>query len=630
MTRTVLLSAMLYALTISSISGQSIDIDTDSITLVDNFDQNRAILFTRENKTMLRFPKYDFGVQLGFGLAEIGTDDKGNFGTLALTNKNGLNEIYAEVGRDEDAGYPWLVINGDSSLLWLNSPFNTGDLRLFVNGDQSGLKVIGEDLDFPLAEFGTNPSGMFGTFSLRNLSGTKEIYADVGAVGEQGLPILTISGDTSLLRMVGFSESGDMRLFIKGKQAGLKIVDNNINLPIAEIRSNAQGEFGQVSVRSANKIDQITITGGHNGLGSEIFMEGDTSIFTMRSFDMEGNIELSLLNDSTSFTMTNGKIDLVNEFAFSYLEMGSNVQGGKIELFSNNVNKSKIELTTGDDGTYGSLRLLGQNSEENVLATTSIVSSDLGYLGIYNEDPLIKVGMYATLEGNGEIEIWGDNGFNNIYLANSGADANRGYLHVANSSGVGRAGALITSDQKGLVFSENFQLLNTSNAVVASMSINGSGNSEVSAHTISATVKNFKIDHPSQKGKEIWFACIEGPEVAAYARGTATLINGEVTVELAHYFSEIVEAQGITVLLTPMSADSKGLSVTSKGVQQFSVKELSNGVGNYSFDWEVKAVRVGFTNYKVVRDKPNKEKKRSIELNDLLTSNSKHNYQQKK
>jgi hypothetical protein len=39
--------------------------------------------------------------------------------------------------------------------------------------------------------------------------------------------------------------------------------------------------------------------------------------------------------------------------------------------------------------------------------------------------------------------------------------------------------------------------------------------------------------------------------------------------------------------------------VVSKSLTGFDVRELRRGHGTYEFDWEVKAVRRGFENYKV-------------------------------
>lgn len=128
---------------------------------------------------------------------------------------------------------------------------------------------------------------------------------------------------------------------------------------------------------------------------------------------------------------------------------------------------------------------------------------------------------------------------------------------------------------------------------IALISANGQG-------TLVADVKNFKMKS-SIPGKEIWYASLEGPEAGAYERGVAKLVNGEVFVPYSNHYTEVVNASTATVLLTPHSADSKGLAVIEKLESGFRIKELFDGTGNYQFDWEVKAVRRGYEKYKVIR-----------------------------
>lgn len=127
--------------------------------------------------------------------------------------------------------------------------------------------------------------------------------------------------------------------------------------------------------------------------------------------------------------------------------------------------------------------------------------------------------------------------------------------------------------------------------------------SPITGSVLSADVKNFRLAHPKFPEKDIWYACIEGPEAAAYERGTATLVNGEAFVPFSEHFVEVLSPTTMTVQLTPGSANSKGLAVIEKTALGFKVKELHEGIGSYSFDWEVKGVRKGYEKYKVVRAK---------------------------
>jgi hypothetical protein len=121
-------------------------------------------------------------------------------------------------------------------------------------------------------------------------------------------------------------------------------------------------------------------------------------------------------------------------------------------------------------------------------------------------------------------------------------------------------------------------------------------------HTVViADVKNFHAPNPDDPTTEIWYASVEGPEAAAYVRGTAELKEGTATVRLPDHFKNVAVEAGMTVQLTPRSAESKGLAVVEQTPDHFVVKELFQGTGGYEFHWEVKAVRKGYEDYRVIR-----------------------------
>ncbi len=119
--------------------------------------------------------------------------------------------------------------------------------------------------------------------------------------------------------------------------------------------------------------------------------------------------------------------------------------------------------------------------------------------------------------------------------------------------------------------------------------------------TIVATVKSFRVPHPVQPDMDIVYTCIEGPEAAAYVRGTAHLVNGEGVISLPEHFVSVVGLSGLTVQITPLSPDSLGLAVAEKGIPEIRIKELHGGTGNYDFDWEVKGIRNDQADYQVLR-----------------------------
>jgi len=71
------------------------------------------------------------------------------------------------------------------------------------------------------------------------------------------------------------------------------------------------------------------------------------------------------------------------------------------------------------------------------------------------------------------------------------------------------------------------------------------------AEILMAKTKNFVIDHPLKRNKQLVHACLEGPENAVYVRGRLT---NHTEIILPDYWEELVDERGITVSLTPIGA----------------------------------------------------------------------------
>lgn len=171
--------------------------------------------------------------------------------------------------------------------------------------------------------------------------------------------------------------------------------------------------------------------------------------------------------------------------------------------------------------------------------------------------------------GGGYLETRGANGNSNIVMTtSSGTSGNHGYFSVADSAGSSQAGMYVNTAGDGIVWGDT---------------------------------KNFRLDNPNQEGTEIWYASLEGPEAAAYIRGTAKLVDGRATITLPDHFLVVASPSGLTVQLTPLSAESRGLAVVEKSLDGIVVQELNNGTGTYEFDFFVTAVRKGYEDYEVIR-----------------------------
>jgi hypothetical protein len=276
---------------------------------------------------------------------------------------------------------------------------------------------------------------------------------------------------------------------------------------------------------------------------------------------------------SISTATTNG--DVTNPQGIAYYEMA----GSEYHMFGGDVI---------GDAAYRNLGLSNWRWN-NVYANTGNFSSSISVNSTNNANTLITPGFLSTrtlggktlvnvtstVSNDGYIETIAPNGNRLAAMSSSSANPNGGWLGIFdvginNSSENPKAGFYVDAQGKGHVFADS---------------------------------KNFRMEHPKDPEKEIWYASLEGPEAGAYERGTAKIVNGEVTVTFSEHFQLVGNMTTMTVILTPLSADSKGLAVVEKTATGFKIKELGNGTGSYGFDWEVKAVRKGYEDYKVIRPK---------------------------
>ena len=72
--------------------------------------------------------------------------------------------------------------------------------------------------------------------------------------------------------------------------------------------------------------------------------------------------------------------------------------------------------------------------------------------------------------------------------------------------------------------------------------------------SIVATSKLFDIKHPSKTNHRLAHASLEGPEIGVYYRGRLTKSN---TIELPHYWKNLVHEDSITVSVQPIGVTQK-------------------------------------------------------------------------
>jgi len=117
--------------------------------------------------------------------------------------------------------------------------------------------------------------------------------------------------------------------------------------------------------------------------------------------------------------------------------------------------------------------------------------------------------------------------------------------------------------------------------------------------------KTWVNPHPTDPTKAIVYSTVEADRDTALLRGRAQLVNGRVTVVFPEHYamtlSDLPE-EPVHVIVTPRSADSKGLAVVSSNNAEFEVVELADGIGNYEFDYVVTGARRGYEEKEIIID----------------------------
>ena len=221
----------------------------------------------------------------------------------------------------------------------------------------------------------------------------------------------------------------------------------------------------------------------------------------------------------------------------------------------------------------GDFQMQGPSGFTNViLGFESPGNPNVGTLSLYDAGNEI-CWLGRVVSGGGGLWNSGPNGNLNSMMTSYSTYTNHGWLGVMDGSGNQQAGMYVDASGNGVLFADG----------------------------ATGGVKSFVMPHPERSDTDIWYASLEGPEAAAYTRGVATLENGEIFVPFPDHFRVVANPSTMTVLLTPHSAATYGLAVVEKTAEGFRVRELANGTGSFSFDWEVKAVRKGWENWQVER-----------------------------
>ncbi len=277
------------------------------------------------------------------------------------------------------------------------------------------------------------------------------------------------------------------------------------------------------------------------------------------------------------------------------------------------------ESLTGDDIDDGSITdddLATGSVGTSVIADGSIYSNDLDDGSVGSDALADSVGFGEGGSTDGAIYLYSSVGSNaSLKLYNSydsdGTAYDLGamvsYYATSSSSFPYVAFAMFPdTNENGLALGVARYGVTTSTSAstnpTSSFQVGFKLNSEGTYDVYADGDKTFVIPHPEEPTKRIVYAAIEGPESAAYVRGTARIDGGIAVVELPDHFRLVASPEGITASVTPASADSLGLAVTELTPEYLVIEELYGGAGSYDVYWQVNAKRAGREDFRVIRD----------------------------
>lgn len=349
--------------------------------------------------------------------------------------------------------------------------------------------------------------------------------------------------------------------------------------------------------------------------GTEIYREGAISLrnkntpYLQAYSDIDGVGHLSLnYKGDKSITFDQGEIVTYNvgEQPKVKITNTSNSENGGIGIWGGGAERISLLAPQVEGGTGSLIYMRGKDATKpmitlsatdyaNLNFSTSNKMVDLNYKGLRiwdtrNTNKLIaSIGSYANGDNIGTLLLrdhYNDNNKNHVYISGGG------YIDLLNSKGetcvvigspneeklnIGNIGIYYNGDCKGA-----FQIQNGKSYLFTDeIFLNGS-QLRSSTTSYSSTMKSSSDYAPcfvsESTDKQITF------------RGTASLINGRYKIVLPSQEAEKIIENSITIHVTPLSDSSKGLAITQKSYQSFTVTELMSGKGNYDFDWILTAL----------------------------------------
>lgn len=388
---------------------------------------------------------------------------------------------------------------------------------------------------------------------------------------------------------------------------GTCIASQNIALGISILENGSSGTsvYSETHNTSTDAVGIFNVVIGQGTQSTNLLSDVDWSTRKWIDITIDGSPlgTIELLTVPFSFFSENGKLNVNGNEYLEFFDSNEVVQGSIV--VDANGKSSLLLKSPAPNAGVEAFHDAANNSVFKVKGKAARI--EMGYTDAAGKFPSLTL-FDAVTGGNDRVQIRidesGNNSKGNIFLESAHPDAGIEAFHDNADNSVFKVRGKASRIEIGYA-----DAAGTRPCITLYDAVSG-GNPQVNIcidangqGIIEKDMVNFVMDHPIKTDKEIVYACIEGPEAAAYERGTTQLVNGKAFIRFSEHFGLVINPETLTVSTSPWSATSKGLAVVERSPEGFWVEELFNGTGNYAFDWEVKGVRKGFEGYKVIREK---------------------------
>lgn len=472
-----------------------------------------------------------------------------NRASITIKSASTSSSSYVNFGNSSGSSRAFIDFRESESRLSLFTSFVGGFINFYTDNQQERLRItsagnVGIGITNPGAKLVVNGSGNLirlgdgtNTFDVRfqgpnNWATQLDTTNDIFNISRNSVSLVTVRSDGNL--GIGTTNPSErLDIWASSGSAGVRAYAPTGNAAFYE----ASGSNNTVRAR-------LQSSGTDAWIGT--ITNHDFWISTNNSEKVRvlanGNVGIGTTNPSQRLVVQNGGISVSGAAAPNLNLNPTNGLSGNADISFNGTTFTLISNSSSAD------LVLGANTERVRITST-------GNVGVGTTNPFDIFDIYKDQNASTILYLRNPNsGVSSrsriIVSSDTGAGSMSIGMHSSNYSGAANQGWVWTSGASTpLVFGTigTNRMIITTSGDVGIGTTNPGFKLEVNG-SFAATTKSFLIKHPTKENYKLRHGSLEGPENGVYVRGrTSTNI-----IELPDYWTGLVDADSITVNLTPI------------------------------------------------------------------------------